>query len=136
MCNRIGTQRDDRIAGGARFVTGGFGPAAFVAVFLASGPLLPVVLAVFASVLLIPGTLGPIVSALVECSFGWQALFLVQAAIDAVLALGAYAWVPHPKPDWSALKTDWAAIFLLSTSARRQRWYSVREHGASGLKAT
>jgi len=101
---------------GQGFVAGGFGPAAFVAVFMASGPLLPLILAVFAGVLLIPGTLGPIISALVEGSFGWQALFLVQAAIGAMLALGAYAWVPHPKPDWSALRTDWAAIFLLSTS--------------------
>lgn len=99
------------------FVAGGFGPAAFMAVFLtASGPLLPLALAVLASVLLIPGTLGPIVSALVEGSFGWQALFLVQAAIGAILALAAHTWAPRPKPDWSALRTDWAAIFLLSTS--------------------
>lgn len=99
------------------FVAGGFGPAAFVAVFMtASGPLLTLVLAVFASVLLMPGTLGPIVSALVEGSFGWQALFLVQTAIGAALALAAHAWAPRPKPDWSALKTGWVAIFLLSAS--------------------
>jgi DHA2 family multidrug resistance protein len=99
------------------FVAGGFGPAAFVAVFMtASGPLLPLVLAVFASVLLMPGTLGPVVSALVEGRFGWQALFLVQSAIGAALASAAHAWAPRPRPDWSALKTDWVAIFLLSAS--------------------
>ena len=99
------------------FVAGGFGPAAFVAIFMtARGPLLPLALAVFASVLLVPGTLGPIVSALVEDTLGWQALFLVQAAIGAILALAAHSWAPRPKPDWSALKTDWVAIFLLSAS--------------------
>jgi DHA2 family multidrug resistance protein len=86
---------------GQGFAAGGFGPAAFVAIFMtARGPLLHLVLAVFAS----------------EETLGWQALFLIQAAIGAILALAAYAWAPRPKPDWSTLKTDWLAIFLLSTS--------------------
>jgi DHA2 family multidrug resistance protein len=99
------------------FAAGGFGPAAFVAIFMtAKGPLLSLVLAVFASVLLIPSTLGPIISALVEDTLGWHALYLIQAAIGALLALAAYAFAPQLKPDWSALKTDWVAIFLLSAS--------------------
>jgi DHA2 family multidrug resistance protein len=99
------------------FAAGGFGPAAFVAIFMtAKGPLLSPVLAVFASVLLIPSTHGPIISAFVEDKFGWHALYLVQAAIGAMLALAAVAFAPRPRPDWSALKTDWVAIFLLSTS--------------------
>jgi DHA2 family multidrug resistance protein len=99
------------------FAAGGFGPAAFVAIFMtAKGQLLSPVLAVFASVLLIPSTHGPIISAFVEDTFGWHALYLVQAAIGAMLALAALAFAPRQRPDWSALKTDWVAIFLLSTS--------------------
>jgi hypothetical protein len=46
-------------------VAGGFGRAAFVAVFMtASSPLLPLVLAIFAPILLLPGSFGAVASAL------------------------------------------------------------------------
>jgi DHA2 family multidrug resistance protein len=101
------------------FAAGGFGPAAFVAAFMVAspgGPRLPFVVTLLAFVLLIPGTLGPIISGFVEDSLGWQALFLVQTAIGAALAFAARAYVPHKKPDWSGLKTDWMAVILLSVA--------------------
>jgi MFS transporter, DHA2 family, multidrug resistance protein len=101
------------------FAAGGFGPAAFVAVFMVAGPggpRLPFVITLLAFVLLFPSTLGPVISGLVEDRFGWQSLFLVQAGIGAALALAARACVPHKEPDWSALKTDWAAVLLLSVA--------------------
>ena len=101
------------------FAAGGFGPAAFVAVFMVAGPggpRLPFVITLLAFVLLFPGTLGPVISGFVEDGFGWQALFLIQAGIGAALAFAARACVPHKEADWSALKTDWAAVILLSVA--------------------
>jgi DHA2 family multidrug resistance protein len=69
-----------------------------------------------AFVLLFPGTLGPVISGFVEDSLGWQALFLVQAAIGAALAFAARLYAPHKEPDWSGLKTDWIAVILLSAA--------------------
>ena len=72
------------------FSAGGFGPAAFVAVFMvAGGPRLPFSVTLLAFVLLFPGTIGPVISGFAEDSFGWRALFLVQAGIGAMLALAA-----------------------------------------------
>ncbi len=100
------------------FVAGGFGPAAFAAVFMVTGgPRLPFGLTLLAFVLLFPGSVGPVVAGFVEDSFGWQMLFLIQAGIGAALALAARAWVPRQEdPDWSALKTDWVAVILLSVA--------------------
>lgn len=98
------------------FVAGGFGPAAFVAVFMVmGGPRLPFGVTLLAFVLLFPGSLGPVIAGFIEVSLGWQTLFLVQAVIGATLALAAHAWVPHQeRSDWSALKTDWIAVIMLS----------------------
>jgi MFS transporter, DHA2 family, multidrug resistance protein len=98
------------------FVAGGFGPAAFVAVFMVtSGPRLPFGLTLLAFVLLFPAFIGPVVAGFAEDSLGWQMLFLIQAGIGATLAMAAWAWVPRQDdPDWSALKTDWIAVILLS----------------------
>jgi DHA2 family multidrug resistance protein len=101
------------------FAAGGFGPAAFVAAFMVAGPggpRLPFVVTLLAFVLLFPGTLGPVISGFVEDSLGWQALFLVQAAIGAALAFAARLYAPHKEPDWSGLKTDWIAVILLSAA--------------------
>jgi DHA2 family multidrug resistance protein len=101
------------------FAAGGFGPAAFVAAFMVAGPggpRLPFVVTLLAFVLLFPGTLGPVISGFVEYSLGWQALFLVQAAIGAALAFAARLYAPHKEPDWSGLKTDWIAVILLSAA--------------------
>ncbi len=101
------------------FAAGGFGPAAFVAAFMVAGPggpRLPFVVTLLAFVLLFPGTLGPVISGFVEDGLGWQALFLIQAAIGAALAFAARVFVPHKEPDWSGLKTDWAAVILLSVA--------------------
>ncbi|PSH64792.1 MFS transporter [Phyllobacterium brassicacearum] len=97
------------------FSAGGFGPAAFVTVFtVMGGPRLPFGVTLLAFVLVFPTTSGPVISGFVEDSFGWQTLFLVQAGIGVVLARAAYTWLPRQLPDWSALKTDWVAVFLLS----------------------
>jgi DHA2 family multidrug resistance protein len=98
------------------FVAGGFGPAAFVAVFMVTGgPRLPFGVTLLAFVLLFPGLIGPVVAGFAEDSLGWQMLFLIQAGFGAMLALAARAWVPRQdNPDWSALKTDWIAVILLS----------------------
>ena len=98
------------------FAAGGFGPAAFVAVFMVTGgPHLPFGVTLLAFVLLFPGSLGPVIAGFVEDSLGWQTLFLIQAGIGAILALAAHAWAPHQEsPDLSALKTDWIALTLLS----------------------
>ncbi|PBB69269.1 MFS transporter [Mesorhizobium sp. WSM4312] len=98
------------------FVAGGFGPAAFVTVFMVTGgPRLPLGVTLLAFVLLFPGSLGPVVSGFAENSFGWQVLFLIQAAFGAILAGAAWIWMPRQEDlDWSALRTDWTAVILLS----------------------
>ncbi|GLS33508.1 MFS transporter, DHA2 family, multidrug resistance protein [Mesorhizobium albiziae] len=98
------------------FAAGGFGPAAFVAVFTVTGGAhLPFGVTLLAFVLLFPGSLGPVIAGFAENSLGWQMLFLIQAGLGAMLALAAYAWVPHQqRPDWSALKIDWIAVTVLS----------------------
>jgi MFS transporter, DHA2 family, multidrug resistance protein len=98
------------------FAAGGFGPAAFVAVFMVTGgPRLPFGVTLLAFVLLFPGSLGPVIAGFVQDGLGWQTLFLIQAGIGATLALAAHTWAPHQEsPDWSALKTDWIALTLLS----------------------
>jgi DHA2 family multidrug resistance protein len=101
------------------FAAGGFGPAAFFATFVVAGPggpRLPFAVTLLAFALLFPALLGPVVSGFVEDSLGWQTLFLVQAGIGTALALAARAWVPRKEPDWSALKTDWIAVSLLSVA--------------------
>jgi DHA2 family multidrug resistance protein len=99
------------------FVAGGFGPAGFVAVFtVMGGPFLPVGVTLLALVLVLPTVVGPIVSGFVEAWFGWQALFLVQAAIGMMLAFAAYAFAPRQDTNWSVLKTDWTAVVLLSAA--------------------
>ena len=80
------------------------------------GPRLPFVVTLLAFVLLFPSTVGPVISGFVEDRLGWQALFLVQSGIGAALAFAARIHVPHKDPDWSALKTDWTAVILLSVA--------------------
>lgn len=97
------------------FAAGGFGPAAFVAVFtVAGGPRLAYTVIVLAFSLLFSGTAGAAIAGYVSDSFGWRALFVVQAAIGVALALAARLWVPHKALNWSALKADWTSIILLS----------------------
>ncbi|MER8898373.1 MFS transporter [Mesorhizobium sp. M0676] len=100
------------------FAAGGFGPAAFVAVFIVTGgPRLPFGLTMLAFVLLFPGSMGPVIAGFAEDSLGWQMLFLIQAGFGATLALAAWAWVPRQTDlDWSALRTDWVAVVLLSVA--------------------
>ncbi|MEY9101763.1 DHA2 family multidrug resistance protein [Sinorhizobium fredii] len=97
------------------FAAGGYGPAAFVAIFMvAGGPRLPYAVIILAFSLLFAGTAGPVISGFVEEIFGWRSLFLIQAAIGALLALAARLWAPNNAPNWPALKADWMAITLLS----------------------
>lgn len=97
------------------FAAGGFGPVAFVGVFMTTGgPRLPFGLSLLALVLLLPGTIGPALSGLVEDRLGWEALFLVQAAIGAGLAAAAILFMPRAPIDWQALRRDWTALILLS----------------------
>lgn len=97
------------------FASGGFGPAAFVAVFMiAGGPRLPPLASLLAFALLFPITSGPVLAGFIENAFGWQSLFLFQGGIGASLAFAAAAWVPRQAPVWSALKIDWTAVVLLS----------------------
>ncbi|ACP21707.1 drug resistance transporter, EmrB/QacA subfamily (plasmid) [Sinorhizobium fredii NGR234] len=97
------------------FAAGGFGPAAFVAVFMvAGGPRLAHAVIILAFALLFSGTAGAAIAGYVSDSFGWRGLFAVQAAIGAALALAACLWVPHKALNWSALRADWRSIILLS----------------------
>jgi len=96
------------------FAAGGFGPVAFIAVFMVcGGARLPHGLTVLAFVLLFPVTLGPIVSALVEEYFGWSGLFQLQAIFGALLAFASSKWLPLNPGDRTALRTDWLAIAVL-----------------------
>jgi DHA2 family multidrug resistance protein len=94
---------------------GGLGPAAFVAVFMVtSGPRLLAGLAVLAVVLLLPGTLGPVLSGFLEDGLGWRGLFLIQAIVGAGLAIAGVFWMPRSPISWPELKTDWVAMVLVS----------------------
>jgi DHA2 family multidrug resistance protein len=93
---------------------GGFGPIAFAATFMtAAGPRLPFGLSLLALFLLLPTTLGPAASGLIEDRVGWEALFLVQAAIGSGLAAAALLFIPRAPIAWDALRRDWAALLLL-----------------------
>jgi DHA2 family multidrug resistance protein len=99
------------------FAAGGFGPAGFIAVFtVMTGSMRPVGVILLALVLVFPTTLGPVIAGFVENGFGWQALFLIQAAIGVVIAINAHVFAPRQGTDWSALKTDWMAVTLLSVA--------------------
>ena len=99
------------------FAAGGFGPAGFIAVFtVMTGQLRAVGVILLALALVFPTTLGPVISGYVENGFGWQALFLLQAAIGVVIAVNANFFAPRQGTDWSALKTDWIALTLLSVA--------------------
>lgn len=97
------------------FVAGGFGPFAFVATFMTTrGPRLPYGLALLAFILLLPGTFGPAAAGVLEDRFGWEGQFLVQAAIGAGLASASIFFMPRGPVAWTALRNDWAALFLLA----------------------
>jgi DHA2 family multidrug resistance protein len=99
------------------FAAGGFGPAGFIAVFtVMTGSLLPVGVILLALVLVFPTTLGPVISGYVENGLGWPALFLIQASIGIAIAISAHLFAPRQSTDWSALKTDWMAVTLLSVA--------------------
>ncbi|MGO4222154.1 MFS transporter [Lysobacter sp. TAF61] len=94
---------------------GGFGPLAFLAVFmLFKGPRLPFALSLLAFVLLVSVTAGPVLSGLVESLLGWRGLFLVQFWLSALMVLAGLAWLPRSALNWNALKTDWGAMALLA----------------------
>ena len=99
------------------FAAGGFGPIAFVATFASlRGPRLPLGLAVLALILLLPATFGPVAAGLLESRLGWQALFLVQAAIGASLAAAAILLLPPTPIMPAALRRDWAGLLLLAVA--------------------
>lgn len=95
---------------------GCFGPVAFMSVFIVlGGPRLPKGLFCLAFVLLFPTTLGPVVSGYLEEYVGWQALFVVQATIGGLLAIGSLLFYPWPTAKLEALRFDWLAVLLLSS---------------------
>ncbi|OHV80864.1 MFS transporter [Ensifer sp. LCM 4579] len=117
------------------FAAGGFGPAAFVAVFMvASGPRLAYTVIILAFALVFSGTAGAALGGYVSDAFGWRALFALQAAIGAALAVAARIWVPHKPISLSALQADWTSILLLSlalaslmlvlSQGARQFWFA------------
>jgi DHA2 family multidrug resistance protein len=100
------------------FAAGGFGPLAFVATYTTSrGARLPFALAVLALVLLLPASFGPVASAIVEDSLGWEGLFLVQAMIGLAIASAALLVMPRSPISWSALHRDWIGLLLLGTAS-------------------
>lgn len=116
---------------------GGFGPAAFFAIFsIAGGSRLPLAAAVLASFLLLPVNLGPVLAPLIEGHGGWQALFWSQAAIGAGIAVASAFSATRQIPNWSALRTDWAAQVLLAlalmlltvtfSQGTRRFWFETR----------
>jgi DHA2 family multidrug resistance protein len=97
------------------FAAGAFGPLAFAAVFTAmAGPRLPFGLSLLAFALVLPANLGPAVSGLIEDRLGWQALFLLQAAVGASLAGAALLVMPRGPIGWAALRRDWTSLLLFS----------------------
>ncbi len=99
------------------FAAGGFGPMAFVATFTTSAAArLPFGLSLLALVLLLPTSVGPALSAVLEDRLGWQALFYAQGAIGAGLAALASLFMPRAQIVWEALRRDWASLLLLSVA--------------------
>jgi DHA2 family multidrug resistance protein len=99
------------------FAAGGFGPMAFVATFTTcGGPRLPFGLLLLALVLLLPVGFGVAASGLLLEAFGWQGLFLFQAAIGAGLAVAATLFMPHAPINRAALRRDWTGLVLLATA--------------------
>lgn len=97
------------------FAAGGFGPVAFVATFMTTGgPRLPFGLSLLALLLLLPATWGPVLSGFLEDRFGWEALFLAQAAVGAGLTAASILFMPRSPITWQALRRDWLSLFLLS----------------------
>ncbi|HEY5802077.1 MAG TPA: MFS transporter [Lysobacter sp.] len=97
-------------------VAGGFGPMAFLVVFMMfKGPRLPFALALLAFVLLVSVTCGPVLSAMAEALIGWRGLFLTQFWLGSLLVVAGLSWLPRGAVNWSGLKTDWGAIALLAT---------------------
>lgn len=97
------------------FAAGGFGPAAFFAIFsIAGGSRLPLAAAVLASFLLLPANLGPVIAPFIEGMSGWRALFWAQAAIGTVIVIASLFSVSRQAPNWSAFHTDWTAQILLA----------------------
>ncbi len=94
---------------------GGFGPAAFLAVFtVMGGKRLPFGLLLLSFVLLFPVTLGPIVSAYIEEGMGWRGLFGSQVLVGVAIVAAGLAFLPRQPVNWPGLKADWVAIALLS----------------------
>lgn len=96
---------------------GGFGPVAFMSVFMVmGGRRLPMGLTLLGFVLLFPATLGPTMSGYIEDGFGWRSFFFIQVLIGAALASAAFSFLPRQPVSWSGLKTDWTAILMLSAA--------------------
>jgi len=96
-------------------VAGGLGPVAFIATFtVMGGRRLPLGLLFLASTLLLPGTVGPVVAAAIEERFGWQGLYWIQFHIGLTISGLALVLMPRTPIALSNLRSDWAAIFMLS----------------------
>ena len=94
---------------------GGFGPVAFVAIFmLCKGPKLPYALAQLAFVLVVSVTAGPIIAGYVESFAGWRSLYLLQFLLVLGLWVAGTRWLPPPSAlNREALKADWVAMVLM-----------------------
>lgn len=96
---------------------GAFGPIAFAAVFMTTaGPRLPFGLALLAIILLLPAGFGPAAGTLIAASFGWQSLFLAQAAAGAALVAAALTWMPRTPLARAALDRDWTGVLALGVA--------------------
>jgi len=99
------------------FAAGGFGPMAFVATFTTcGGPRLPFALSLLSLVLLLPLGFGLAATGLLLEAFGWQGLFLFQAAIGGALAIAAILFMPLASLNLEALRRDWTGLLLLAVA--------------------